>query len=157
MQQKRKKVTRKRGTETHGHGASKKRRGAGHRGGRGNSGAGKRGDFKIAKVAKYNNKHHGKYGFTSKNRKDIKAINIHQIQIHINKLLDSGLAELKNDVYVIDLKKMGYNKLLAKGNVSLKFKITAEIATPSVIEKVKNAGGEIIVTTLSDNKENIKG
>ena len=124
MQQKRKKVTRKRGTETHGHGASKKRRGAGHRGGRGNSGAGKRGDFKIAKVAKYNNKHHGKYGFTSKNRKDIKAINIHQIQIHINKLLDSGLAELKNDVYVIDLKKMGYNKLLAKGNVSLKFKIT---------------------------------
>ena len=52
---------------------------------------------------------------------------------------------------------MGYNKLLAKGNVSLKFKITAEIATPSVIEKVKNAGGEIIVTTLSDNKENIKG
>ena len=84
MQQKRKKVTRKRGTETHGHGASKKRRGAGHRGGRGNSGAGKRGDFKIAKVAKYNNKHHGKYGFTSKNRKDIKAINIHQIQIHIH-------------------------------------------------------------------------
>ena len=43
---KRKKLSRMRGTHTHKGGDKKKRRGAGHRGGRGNSGSGKRGDAK---------------------------------------------------------------------------------------------------------------
>ena len=43
---KRSKDTRQRGSNTHGWGAMKKHRGAGHRGGRGNAGTGKRGDAK---------------------------------------------------------------------------------------------------------------
>ena len=70
MQHKKKKVIRKRGTETHGHGSSKKRRGAGHKGGRGKAGSGKRGDAKIMKVTKGNKNYLGKHGFVSKRKKE---------------------------------------------------------------------------------------
>ena len=47
---KRKKNSRQRGEWTHGWGAKKKHRGAGHRGGRGNAGSGKRGEIGRAHV-----------------------------------------------------------------------------------------------------------
>ena len=43
---KRKKVTKQRGSKTHGWGSMKKHRGAGNRGGRGKAGTGKRADTK---------------------------------------------------------------------------------------------------------------
>ena len=48
----RKKNTRQRGSKTHGCGSMKKRRGAGHRGGRGAAGSGKRGDCKKPSIWK---------------------------------------------------------------------------------------------------------
>ena len=62
---KRKKVTRYRGSKTHGGGAKKKRRGAGNRGGRGMGGSGKRADSK--KPSLWGAKYFGKHGFVSLN------------------------------------------------------------------------------------------
>jgi len=73
---KNKKVTKYRGSKTHGGGAMKKRRGAGNRGGRGNAGSGKRADSKKPSIwaDKY---YFGKHGFKKKGIKEkICAVNV---------------------------------------------------------------------------------
>ncbi|MBU0757239.1 MAG: 50S ribosomal protein L15 [Nanoarchaeota archaeon] len=145
MHNKRKKVTRKRGSETHGHGASKKWRGAGHKGGRGNAGSGKRGDSKIMKVTKGNKNYLGKHGFTSKNIDTIKTINLFTIQKQMDSLLSKKLIKQEGDTYIIDLGSIGFNKLLSKGNVTKKLNITVDFATGNAIEKVAKAGGIVMI------------
>lgn len=78
---KRKKSERYRGSQTHGGGAKKKRRGAGNRGGRGMAGSGKRADQKKPTILKnYGNSYFGKRGFSSKSKKVIKPITIQTIE-----------------------------------------------------------------------------
>ena len=40
---------------------------------------------------------------------------------------------------------MGFQKLLSQGKVTKKFKINADMASASAVEKVKAAGGEVIL------------
>jgi large subunit ribosomal protein L15 len=139
----RKKNSRQRGSHTHGWGSKKKHRGAGNRGGRGMAGTGKRGDAKKPSIWK--KRYLGKYGFKKKNIKvKINAINIRTIEQEILKLLNLKLAEEKDGSVVLDLKKIGYNKLLSNGKVSRKLKITTPYASASAIEKIKAAGGEVV-------------
>ncbi|MBD3204615.1 50S ribosomal protein L15 [Candidatus Woesearchaeota archaeon] len=146
MQHKRKKVSRKRGSETHGHGSSKKRRGAGHRGGKGKAGSGKRGDSKLMRITGGRKDYLGKHGFTPVNRKIVKTVNINHIQQKLDTLLSEEKIEKQKDSYVIDLDKLGYDKLLSKGEVTSKLKIKVKKASSSVIDKVKKAGGEVILS-----------
>ena len=71
---KRKKISRYRGSMTHGGGSKKKRRGSGNRGGKGLAGSGKRSDSK--KPSLWKEKYFGKFGFVSKNKSTINAVNI---------------------------------------------------------------------------------
>ena len=140
---KRKKNTRQRGHKTHGWGAKKKHRGAGNRGGRGMAGTGKRADTKKPSIWK--EKYFGKHGFVSKTPKlKINAINISFIEQHINKFISSNLAKNEDGSYFIELEKLGFNKLLGDGKVSLKFKIKAPYASKIAIEKIKQAGGDVV-------------
>ncbi len=152
MQHKSKKSRRMRGTETHGHGSAKKRRGAGHRGGRGKSGSGKRGDAKIMKVARGNKKYLGKYGFTSI-KKEIRTINLEAIQDSLDTLVLQKLIKKKDDQFIIDLARLGYDKLLSKGNVAVKLNIKADAATPGAIKKVEEAGGKVELPVAAENAE----
>ena len=141
---KRSKFSRARGSWTHGGGSKKKRRGAGNRGGRGNAGSGKRGD--ANKPSNWKNKRtFGKYGFNSVKSKPPKTLNLKIIEDTIANLVKKGLAKKSGDTYVLDLKQMGYDKLLATGKVSLKLKITADAASAKAVEKVRSAGGEVIL------------
>jgi large subunit ribosomal protein L15 len=151
MQHKRKKVTHKRGSETHGHGASKKRRGAGHRGGRGKSGSGKRGDAKLMKITRGKKKYLGKHGFTSVNPKKLKTVNVDHLHQKLDSLLSEKLIEKEKDLYIIDLNKLGYDKLLSKGKIHNKLKIKAKKVSKKVIKKIEKAGGEVIV--LEEKKQ----
>ena len=149
---KRKKNTRQRGHKTHGWGAKKKHRGKGHQGGAGMAGTGKRADSKKPSIWK-DEHYFGKFGFTSKTPKTkINAVNISFIEQHINKFLSSSLIKKENNVYVVELKKLGFNKLLGDGRVSAKFKITTPHASKSAVEKVKEAGGEIIGLEQTQNQ-----
>ncbi len=139
---KRKKNTRLRGSKTHGWGAKKKHRGQGHRGGRGLAGTGKRADTK--KPSFWKEPYFGKHGFISKTPKPkIHAINISFVERHINKFLSSSLIIKENGFYIVELEKIGFNKLLGDGRVSVKFKIKTPYASKTAIEKVKEAGGEV--------------
>ncbi len=142
---KRSKKSRYRGSQTHGGGAKKKRRGAGNRGGRGMAGSGKRADSKKPSIWKED--YFGKHGFTSKSRrqKDI-AVNINLLEEMVPQLTAKGIASKQKDMIVVDLGKAGYTKLLGDGEARAKMRITVLCASKRAIEKVARAGGEVIVT-----------
>ena len=131
---KRKKYSRMHGRNmgTAGTGARKNKRKSGHKGGVGMAGSGKRADHKKTLITKeYGGSYFGKKGFTSIGTKRDKRqrINVGEIQ---NKYKSGE----------IDLSK---HKILGEGEIKGKFVIKALQASASAIEKVKKAGGEIIL------------
>ena len=147
---KRKKNERQRGHMTHGWGSKKKHRGKGHQGGAGMAGSGKRADSKKPSIWK-DEHYFGKYGFISKTtRVKMLPVNITYLEQHISKLLSSNLIKKENDFYIVELEKLGFNKLLGDGKVTMKFKIKTPYASKIAMEKVKEARGEI--TGLIENK-----
>jgi large subunit ribosomal protein L15 len=143
MKHTRKKNSRQKGSKTHGWGSMKKHRGAGNRGGKGRAGTGKRADTKKPTIINlFGNSYFGKTGFTSRSMKKVIAINVSQLQVMFEK------GQVKND---IDLKKIGFNKLLGSGQITAKLTIKVDVASPRAIEKVKKAGGSVEV--LKTNTE----
>ena len=137
----RKKVVKMRGLTTHGWGAKKKHRGAGSRGGRGMAGTGKRADQKKPTILKeYGQSYFGKRGFESyKKLKKQKTINLQEINDKINLL-----GKKEDDIYIIDLTDK-YSKVLAKGNLNHKAKLTCSSFSKKALEKIEKIGGEVII------------
>ena len=135
---KRKKVTRMHGSHTHGWGFKKKHRGKGHRGGIGMAGSGKRADQKKSKVLKKGVKYFGKSKALRRGPVPMKleAINLRKISENPQKFIKKGEKEL-------NLK--GY-KILGTGEMTEKLTIKASAASKSAIDKVKKAGGDIIIS-----------
>jgi len=132
------KVKRYRGKKTHGGGSKKKRRGAGHRGGRGLAGTGKRGDAKKPSIWK-DKKYFGKYGFVNKNKDRIAVINVNDLNGIVYGFLNGKFAEyvtLNEGVYTIDLTKMKVDKLLGKGILEFKVKVVVESMTEAAKSKL---------------------
>lgn len=108
------------------------------------AGTGKRADSKKPSIWKDKN-YFGKRGFISKTPKPkINAVNISDIENHLNNYVSTNLITKENGCFFVDLGKLGFNKLLGDGRVTSKFKIKAPYASKMAIEKVKEAGGEII-------------
>ncbi len=150
---KRRKMSRMRGTGTHGGGARKKRKKSGHRGGSGMSGSGKRSDHKKTLVlALYGGNYFGKQGVTSRGTKrdTRKRINLADIEINILKY-----GKKVGDFWEVNLNKYKVLGVSEDYVVKHKMKITALEASKSAIEKVKKAGGEIILpkTEINEKKE----
>lgn len=127
---KRKKVRRLRGSKYHG-GGVKKHRGAGNRGGRGMAGSGKRAHQKKPSILKYfGREYFGKHGFKlhPSLRKEEKIINI------------KDLPEKEE----INLRELGYTKLLSEGNPKMKHKIIIPSYSKKAKEKIEKAGGVIL-------------
>ncbi len=142
----RKKVVKQRGSHTHGWGSKKKHRGAGNRGGRGMAGSGKRADQRKPSILKeYGNTYFGKKGFHNHNPRIVKAVNVSYLEEHLNDLLAKKLIKEENNSYTVNLKDLGYDKLLGSGRLTKKFIITAESASKKVVERVKKLGGEVIL------------
>lgn len=143
---KRKKNTRMRGQTTYGYGAKKKHRGAGNRGGKGMAGTGKRADQKKPTILKlYGNAYYGKHGFHRPTavKRIIHALTLEHLNLHLDKYTTQGLVTKQGDTYIIDLAKLGYQKLLGKGALTHKIKITADAITEKAAAKIQNAGGSI--------------
>lgn len=142
---KRKKRSRIRGSRTAWYGARKKHKKSGHRGGSGMSGSGKRADQKKTLVLKlFGNAYFGKQGETSKGtrRNNEKKINVGNIEKNIENLIKFGKARKTSSGFEIDLKD---HVILGDGEVKGKLIINAKRASATAMEKVKKAGGEIIV------------
>jgi large subunit ribosomal protein L15 len=148
----RKKNTRTRANRTR-HGSHKKHRGHGSRGGSGMAGTGKRADSKKPSIWE-NTEYFGKYGFISgATAKPVFAINIVDIERNLNTFVADKLIAKEGDTYVIDLNKLGFQKLLGDGRATHKMKITSKFASRIAIEKIKAAGGDVTVTIAKKEKK----
>ena len=137
MRFKTRKNKRQRGSKTHGWGSKKKHRGAGHRGGRGLAGTGKRGDAKKPTIIKtIGNSYYGQHGFTSHSRKVERIINLRQLSL----MIENGKVGKE-----VNLGTLGYDKLLGMGKFEHKIKITVKRASAKVAEKLKKAGSELVL------------
>jgi large subunit ribosomal protein L15 len=126
---KRRKNTRHRGSHTHSGGFKKRRRGSGHRGGVGKAGSGKRADHKKVMKLPDGKPYFGK----SKTLRRIpeaklKTINLRDID-----------AKGKNEINL-----EGY-KILSQGSLNSKITIKASAASKAALDKVKKAGGDIVI------------
>lgn len=150
---KRKKNSRQRGSKTHGYGSMKKHRGAGHRGGRGNAGSGKRGDAK--KPTFWKDEYFGKKGFKIHNKKLAVPINLVELDKNAERWLAEKKIEKKSDMYIIDLGKLGFSKLIGKGKVLNKYEIKVDAYSTKAKEKLTEIGGKIIenVSVEHDTKQ----
>jgi large subunit ribosomal protein L15 len=150
---KRTKDSRLRGSHTHGYGSKKKHRGKGHRGGRGMAGTGKRSDCKRPMIWK-DPKYFGRYGFKPCGAfEEIRAVNIKYFEEKLNTLLSQKIIEQKGTVYVIDVEKLGFNKVLGCGKLTKKFKVIAPYFSEGAIERIQAAGGEIVKTRKAEEIE----
>ena len=131
----------KTGSRTRGRG-HKKGRGAGLRGGRGNAGCHKTKRIMYERVGRV----WGAHGFKRPQTVVManNAINLKVIEESSAEWVDQGNASKKGKTVSIDLKKMGYDKLLGTGVPSQAYKITISAASAKAVEKVEAAGGEII-------------
>ena len=109
-----------RGSHTHGRGSKKRGRGKGEKGGKGFAGKHKHLQYRYGKKGFV---HHGV------KRKGM-VINV------------GDIARLEGKE--INLKEMGYEKLLGAGIIDKKVKVMVSSATEKAIEKIKSAGGEVI-------------
>ena len=148
---KRKKFSRQRETHTHGWGAKKKHRGAGHRGGRGNAGLGKKGDARKTTIWT-DTKHFGKSGFVPKSQRASKAINISELELALRKLTAKGHASEGKGAIDVNLTKAGYTKLLSTGTPTKKMNITVDSASEAAIGKISNAGGTLTTKPKKEKK-----
>jgi len=131
----------KTGSRTRGRG-HKKGRGAGLRGGRGNAGCHKTKRIMYERVGRV----WGAHGFKRPQTVVManNAINLKVIEENASEWIEQGNASKKGKTISIDLKKMGYDKLLGTGVPSQAYNITISAASAKAVEKVEAAGGEII-------------
>ena len=130
------KIRKQRGTRFHGWGQVGQHRSTGMKGGSGKAGLLK---HKWTWTVKYDPNHFGAKGFTPPNQKITKQwINIGQLDDFA-----ASQANGKGKLHVIDLNKMGYDKLLGQGQVKGSFKIIVSECSGNAKTKIEEAGGSI--------------
>ena len=141
------KKRRQRGSRTHGGGTHKNRRGAGHRGGRGNAGRDKH-EF-------HNHEPLGKSGFKrpQKTRRDVETVNLRELDEDVAVLADDGVAETSGEGYAIDARDLvddGHEadvvKVLGAGQVYNELEVVADAFSESAAEALEAAGGEAVLS-----------
>jgi large subunit ribosomal protein L15 len=135
-------TTKFRGKRTHGRG-KKAGRGAGKRGGRGLAGLHK---HRYIYTVKFMPDHFGRHGF-KRPQKVVGSkltININDMEEHLDRFIENGVAKsLKGGIVEVDLKKMGFDKLLGKGEISKKYKVIVPEASQTAISKIEEVGGSV--------------
>ncbi|MFB6182965.1 MAG: uL15 family ribosomal protein [Haloarculaceae archaeon] len=141
------KKKRQRGSRTHGGGTHKNRRGAGHRGGRGNAGRDKH-EF-------HNHPPLGKSGFKrpEKVQDEVAEIDVRELDEDAPLLAADGVAEETDDGYRIDARDVvddGHEvdvvKVLGAGQVRNELDVVADAFSAAAAEKITAAGGTTELT-----------
>ncbi len=139
---KQKKVSKYRASTTHGGGHRKKRRGAGSRGGRGNAGTGKKaGQKKAGRAPSLGSRGFNMHRSIAKPQ----TVNLSYFTIErLTGLVEAKLASKNADVYSVELKSLGYGKLLGTGSISLAVQFKSEQWSAKAEAKVIAAGGSVV-------------
>ncbi|WP_123533637.1 uL15m family ribosomal protein [Halosimplex salinum] len=147
------KKKRQRGSRTHGGGSHKNRRGAGHRGGRGNAGS-----------RKHEMHNHGpwdKHGFERPDdvQDDVETVEVRTLDEDAALLAADGLAEEEGDGFRIDARDVvedGHEvdvvKVLGGGQVRNELHLVADDFSEAAEEKVADAGGSVELTEAGQER-----
>ena len=141
MPHKKRKTRKERGSRTHGYGIVSQHRCGGQRGGRGKAGGHK---HKWTHTVKYAPERFGKYGFEPPRRREVRAINVGELEQQVSELITNKKAEKTEEGIRIDLDKLGYDKLLGRGQVTQPLIIQVKSHSTSVAKKIEKAGGKIL-------------
>jgi large subunit ribosomal protein L15 len=126
---KKKKIQKKRGHRTCSHGGSKKHRNKGSQGGKGRAGSF---GHNMTYLLKYEPGHLGSKGFKSKTGRRLRTINLRSI------------VKLAGKEKSIDLESMGYDKVLAAGEITKPLEVKAASFSAMAKDKIEKAGGKAI-------------
>lgn len=146
------KKKRQRGSRTHGGGSGKNRRGAGHRGGRGDAGRDK---HEI-----HNHPPLGKHGFTrpEKAQEEVLTVGVRQLDEDAPLFAADGLAEETDGGYHIDARDVvdggrdaDVVKVLGTGQVRNELTVVADAFSETAREQITDAGGEVALTERADS------
>ena len=128
-----------RGSRTHGWGQIGQHRASGHKGGLGRSGMLK---HLYSSMLKYDPDHFGHDSTRPPHPNIIKKwINVRDLDG-----LFAKFGTTQDNKKLLDLKKLGYAKLLGGGQVQNAYTLKIRQFTESAQEKVKQAGGEVVST-----------
>jgi len=143
IKRKSKKINKMRGRRAAGYGFSAGHRASGQRGGKGNAGSKK---HHYLKVIAENPRYFGKHGFKRPQKlvEEQIAINIGEIDSSADLLVERGLADMKGKKYIIDVSRLGIDKILGSGKVTKKMDLLGVSSiTARAREKVTGIGGTI--------------
>lgn len=131
-----------RGSKSYGWGYKKKRRGSGNKGGKGGAGYHKHKWLRTIKLGL----HHPKKGFlpAQELKTPVSAINLGQIDQIADRLLKEGAAQKQGDLILVDLEKMGIDKVLGSGQTNKKLVVKAKYFSKGAQRKLKESGGQSI-------------
>ncbi|MFB6105824.1 MAG: uL15m family ribosomal protein [Halobacteriaceae archaeon] len=141
------KKRRQRGSRTHGGGTHKNRRGAGHRGGRGNAGR--------SKHEKHLHDPLGKHGFKRPQKTDVEVaeISVRELDENVALYASEDLAEVSDGTYHVDARDVvedGHEvdavKVLGTGQVRHTLVVTADDFSETAVERIEDAGGRAEVS-----------
>ncbi len=140
------KTRKKRASRTHGYGRVGQHRGGGKRGGRGKAGLHKHG---WTYLVKHDPDYFGKKGFTSPRSlgQKINIINVGNLEELVESLAAEKQLKKKGKKVFLDLKELGYDKLLGAGKVTKPILIKVASHSEKAAKKVQEAGGQIIPET----------
>lgn len=104
---------------------------------------------RLIRTGEFRNLHYaGKKGFMSvaQKRPSGRTLNLWQLSALTEKLVVEKKAQLAGERIVIDLKQLGVRKLLGTGSISRAVQVTVGECSESALKKLKDAGGDAIVT-----------
>lgn len=141
MATKKRKVRRLRGSRTHGWGTSGQHRKAGMRGGHGKAGWCK---HKWTYTVKYDLARIGKHGFICPTgRGELKTINVGDLDQLLSTTKDKEGATLAGEQVTLNLKELGYQKLLGAGRVTRPYRLLVDEWSKTAQKKIEGAGGAV--------------
>jgi len=88
----------------------------------------------------------GKKGFTSPRTigKKVNVINVGHLEELVDKLAVEEQLKKKEGKVLLDLNKLGYNKLLGMGNITKPVLVKIAFHSETAAKKVQKAGGQIL-------------
>ena len=158
-----KRVNKLRGKRTHGYGRQQGRRKTGRKHGHGLTSDHEKGlksyvvkqkslgypTKKYGKKVKRSPWLFGKFGFqrpqTQVRIYHKNTINIGSLDARLDGWVKEELAQKSGDTYTIDLDKLNFQKVLAKGQIKKKVQVRVRAASNYAVEEIEKAGGKVFL------------
>jgi large subunit ribosomal protein L15 len=94
----------------------------------------------------------GKKGFTPVNpvKAEGRTLNLIQLSILVDRLALEKKAQLVGDRVAVDLKELGFRKLLGTGSISRAVQVKVDECSETAAKKLKEAGGELVNSATAE-------